>query len=39
LLATAILAYKHPMFRVVLAAFRASQTQTVLDKPDPAAAG
>ena len=39
LLATAILGNKHPKFREVLAAFRATQTQTVLDQPDPAAAG
>jgi 5-(carboxyamino)imidazole ribonucleotide mutase len=39
LLASAILANKHPKFREVLAAFRATQTQTVLDQPDPAAAG
>lgn len=39
LLATAILGNKHPKFREMLAAFRATQTQTVLDQPDPAAAG
>ena len=39
LLATAILGTKHPKFREMLAAFRAPQTQTVLDQPDPAAAG
>ena len=39
LLATAILGNKHPKFREMLAEFRATQTQTVLDQPDPAAAG
>jgi 5-(carboxyamino)imidazole ribonucleotide mutase len=39
LLATAILGNKHPQFRETLTAFRATQTQTVLDQPDPAAAG
>src|SRR5829696_243113 len=39
LLATSILGNKHPKFREMLAAFRATQTQTVLDQPDPAAAG
>ena len=39
LLATAILGNKHPKFREMLAAFRATQTQTVLDQPDPAATG
>jgi 5-(carboxyamino)imidazole ribonucleotide mutase len=39
LLATAILGNKHPKFREVLAAFRATQTQTVLDQPDPATTG
>jgi 5-(carboxyamino)imidazole ribonucleotide mutase len=39
LLATAILGNKHPKFREMLAAFRATQTQTVLDQPDPAASG
>ncbi len=37
LLATAIIGAKHPKFREILAAFRA--TQTVLDQPDPAATG
>jgi len=35
LLATAILANKHPQFREVLRAYRAAQTQAVLDDPDP----
>jgi len=39
LLATAILGNKHSKFRETLAAFRATQTQTVLDQPDPAATG
>jgi 5-(carboxyamino)imidazole ribonucleotide mutase len=39
LLATAILGNKHPQFRETLAAFRANQTQAVLDQPDPAATG
>jgi len=39
LLATAILGNKHAKFREKLAAFRATQTQTVLDQPDPAATG
>jgi 5-(carboxyamino)imidazole ribonucleotide mutase len=39
LLATAIIANKHPQFRETLTAFRATQTQTVLDQPDPAATG
>ncbi len=39
LLATAIIGNKHPKFREMLAAFRATQTQTVLDQPDPAATG
>jgi 5-(carboxyamino)imidazole ribonucleotide mutase len=39
LLATAILANKHPRFREALAAFRDTQTQAVLDQPDPAATG
>lgn len=39
LLATAILGNKHAKFRETLAAFRANQTQTVLDQPDPAATG
>ncbi|MCS6909666.1 MAG: 5-(carboxyamino)imidazole ribonucleotide mutase [Anaerolineales bacterium] len=35
LLATAILANKHPQFREALRAYRAAQTQAVLDHPDP----
>jgi 5-(carboxyamino)imidazole ribonucleotide mutase len=35
LLATAILAGKYPVFREALARYRAIQTQTVLDHPDP----
>ncbi|HEX4592223.1 MAG TPA: 5-(carboxyamino)imidazole ribonucleotide mutase [Gemmataceae bacterium] len=35
LLATAILAGKHPEFRIALDEFRAKQTQAVLDQPDP----
>jgi 5-(carboxyamino)imidazole ribonucleotide mutase len=35
LLATAILANKHPRFRDALHAYRAAQTQNVLDHPDP----
>jgi 5-(carboxyamino)imidazole ribonucleotide mutase len=35
LLATAILANKYPQFRDALHAFRAAQTQAVLDQPDP----
>ena len=35
LLATAILANKYPMFREALRAYRVTQTQTVLDHPDP----
>jgi 5-(carboxyamino)imidazole ribonucleotide mutase len=35
LLATAILANKHPAFREALAQFREKQTQAVLDHPDP----
>jgi 5-(carboxyamino)imidazole ribonucleotide mutase len=35
LLATAILAGKHPPFREALARYRSTQTQTVLDNPDP----
>src|SRR5579872_5415774 len=35
LLATAILAGKHPQFRAALQAYRAAQTQNVLDHPDP----
>ncbi len=35
LLATAILANKYPNFREALRAYRAAQTQAVLDHPDP----
>ncbi len=35
LLATAILAGKHPQFRAALHAYRKTQTQNVLDHPDP----
>jgi 5-(carboxyamino)imidazole ribonucleotide mutase len=35
LLATAILANKHPQFREALQRYRAAQTQAVLDHPDP----
>ncbi len=35
LLATAILGGKHPQFRAALAAYRAVQTKSVLDHPDP----
>ncbi len=35
LLATAILAGKHPSFRATLHAYRATQTQDVLNHPDP----
>jgi 5-(carboxyamino)imidazole ribonucleotide mutase len=35
LLATAILANKHPQFREALRAYRAEQTQSVLENPDP----
>jgi 5-(carboxyamino)imidazole ribonucleotide mutase len=35
LLATAILANKHPQFRAALHRYRAAQTQAVLDQPDP----
>lgn len=35
LLATAILGNKHPQFRDALEAYRAKQTQTVLENPDP----
>jgi len=37
LLATAILANKHPPYREALQRYRAAQTQTVLDNPDPRA--
>ncbi|HEX9370274.1 MAG TPA: 5-(carboxyamino)imidazole ribonucleotide mutase [Roseiflexaceae bacterium] len=37
LLATAILANKHPQFRAALQRYRAAQTQAVLDNPDPRA--
>ena len=39
LLAAAILGNKHPHFREALATFRETQTQAVLDQPDPASAG
>jgi 5-(carboxyamino)imidazole ribonucleotide mutase len=35
LLATAIIANKHPEFREVLQSYRAVQTQSVLEHPDP----
>jgi len=35
LLAAAILANKHPQFRAAVQQYRASQTQAVLDHPDP----
>jgi 5-(carboxyamino)imidazole ribonucleotide mutase len=35
LLAAAILALKHPPIRAALHAYRAEQTQNVLDHPDP----
>src|SRR5947209_18734276 len=35
LLAAAILGAKHPSFRAALQAYRATQTQNVLDHPDP----
>ncbi len=35
LLATAIIANKHPEFREALRRYRAEQTQAVLDRPDP----
>jgi 5-(carboxyamino)imidazole ribonucleotide mutase len=35
LLATAILANKHPQFREALRAYRETQTKNVLDHPDP----
>jgi 5-(carboxyamino)imidazole ribonucleotide mutase len=35
LLATAIVANKHPEYRAALERFRANQTQSVLDHPDP----
>ena len=37
LLATAILANKHPQYREALEAYRAQQTQAVLENPDPRA--
>jgi 5-(carboxyamino)imidazole ribonucleotide mutase len=37
LLATSILANKYPQFREALQRYRASQTQAVLDSPDPRA--
>ncbi len=39
LLAAAILGNKHPRIREALAMFRETQTQAVLDQPDPAATG
>jgi 5-(carboxyamino)imidazole ribonucleotide mutase len=39
LLAAAILGNKHPQIREALTTFRETQTQTVLDQPDPAATG
>ncbi|MDW8106148.1 MAG: 5-(carboxyamino)imidazole ribonucleotide mutase [Armatimonadota bacterium] len=39
LLATAILANKYPQFRAALEAYRAKQTQAVLEHPDPREAG
>ena len=39
LLAAAILANKHPAIKEKLIAFRAKQTQKVLEKPDPSVAG
>jgi 5-(carboxyamino)imidazole ribonucleotide mutase len=35
LLAAAILGNTHPQFREALRAYRAAQTQAVLDSPDP----
>jgi 5-(carboxyamino)imidazole ribonucleotide mutase len=37
LLAAAILALKHPAIRIALEQYRAAQTQSVLDHPDPEA--
>src|SRR5438067_2460168 len=39
LLAAAIVGNKHPEIRAALTAFRDTQTQAVLDQPDPAAIG
>src|SRR6266542_3579422 len=39
LLAAAIVGNKHPEIREALAMFRETQTQAVLDQPDPAATG
>jgi 5-(carboxyamino)imidazole ribonucleotide mutase len=39
LLAAAILGNKHPQVREALKTFRETQTQAVLDQPDPAATG
>lgn len=39
LLAAAILGNKHPQIRAALVTFRETQTQVVLDQPDPAATG
>src|SRR2546428_587394 len=39
LLAAAIVGNKHPEIRAALIAFRETQTQAVLDQPDPAATG
>jgi len=39
LLAAAILGNKHPQIRDALKTFRETQTQAVLDQPDPAATG
>src|SRR5437762_712119 len=39
LLAAAIVGNKHPEIRAALTAFRETQTQAVLDQPDPAATG
>jgi 5-(carboxyamino)imidazole ribonucleotide mutase len=39
LLAAAIVAGDHPEFREALEAFRETQTQAVLDQPDPASTG
>jgi 5-(carboxyamino)imidazole ribonucleotide mutase len=39
LLATAILANKHPKFRTALAEYRRRQTEAVLSQPDPARVG
>ena len=39
LLAASILGIKHPEIRDALKTFRETQTQTVLDNPDPSAAG